>query len=148
LPRRRHHELLPDDERDHWLNDLEELDRIADSATGLVREEAEPGSAEPLPLDRLIPDLVDDLAGLGIAVRLGPGIPHELVEQVFEPFFRVDPGRRQQVPGAGLGLAIAREIVVRCGGGIAIRNRDGGGLVQTVTLAPCPWPLGRPYCIS
>jgi signal transduction histidine kinase len=182
-------EFLPDDERDQWLNDLEELDRIADSAIGLVREEAEPGSAEPLPLDRLIPALVDDLAELGIDVRLGavepawtkagplalkralrnliinaathgggatvevflrrevptvvisdrgPGIPPELVEQVFEPFFRVDPGRRQQVPGAGLGLAIAREIVVRCGGGIAIRNRDGGGLIQTVTLAPVP----------
>ena len=182
-------EFLPDEERDQWLNDLEELDRIADSAIGLVREEAEPGSAEPLPLDRLIPALVDDLAGLGIDVRLGavepawtragplalkralrnliinaathgggatvevflrheaptvvisdrgPGIPPELVEQVFEPFFRVDPGRRQQVPGAGLGLAIAREIVVRCGGGIAIRNRDGGGLIQTVTLAPVP----------
>jgi signal transduction histidine kinase len=186
-------EFLPDDERDQWLNDLEELDRIADSAIGLVREEAEPGSAEPLPLDRLISALVDDLAGLGIDVRLGtvepawtragplalkralrnliinaathgggatvevflrhevptvvisdrgPGIPPELVEQVFEPFFRVDPGRRQQVPGAGLGLAIAREIVVRCGGGIAIRNRDGGGLIQTVTLAPVP-PAAR-----
>ena len=178
-------EFLPDDERDQWLRDLEELDRIADSAIGLVREEAEPGSAEPLPLDRLITELVDDLAGLGMAVRLGPvepawtragplalkralrnliinaathgggatvdvtvrngmpavviadrgpGIPPDLLEQVFEPFFRADPGRRQPVPGAGLGLAIAREIVVRNGGDIVIRNRDGGGLVQTVTL--------------
>jgi signal transduction histidine kinase len=182
-------EFLPDDERDQWLNDLEELDRIADSAIGLVREEAEPGSAEPLALDRLIAALVDDLAAMGMNVRLGavepawtragplalkralrnliinaathgggatvevairgeaptvviadrgPGIPPELIEQAFEPFFRVDPGRRQQVPGAGLGLAIAREIVVRSGGGIAIRNRDGGGLIQTVTLAPVP----------
>ena len=68
----------------------------------------------------------------------GPGIPRDLLEQVFEPFFRVDPGRRQQVPGAGLGLAIAREIVVRSGGDITIRNRDGGGLIQTVMLAPMP----------
>jgi signal transduction histidine kinase len=180
-------EFLPDEERDQWLSDLEELDRIADSAIGLVREEAESGGAEPLRLDRLITGLVEDLAGLDMAVRLGPvepawtragplalkralrnliinaathgggatvevmlrdavptvviadqgpGIPQDLLEQVFEPFFRVDPGRRQQVPGAGLGLAIAREIVVRSGGDITIRNRDGGGLIQTVMLAP------------
>jgi signal transduction histidine kinase len=40
----------------------------------------------------------------------GPGIPPELLGQVFEPFFRVDPGRRQDIAGAGLGLTIAREI--------------------------------------
>ena len=182
-------EFLPDEERDQWLNDLEELDRIADSAIGLVREEAEPGIAKPLRLDRLIVGLVEDLAELDMAVRLGPvepawtragplalkralrnliinaathgggatvevavrsevptvviadrgpGIPGDLLEQVFEPFFRVDPGRRQPVPGAGLGLAIAREIVVRSGGDITIHNRDGGGLIQTVMLAPMP----------
>jgi signal transduction histidine kinase len=120
--------------------------------------------AGPLALKRALRNLIINVAthGGGATVEVflrhgvptvvisnrGPGIPPELVEQVFEPFFRVDPGRRQQDPGAGLGLAIAREIVVRCGGDIAIRNRDGGGLIQTVTLPPCPWPLGRPYWIK
>jgi signal transduction histidine kinase len=53
---------------------------------------------------------------------------------VFEPFFRVDPARRQTVPGAGLGLAIAKEIIDRTGGRIEIANRPEGGLVQMVTL--------------
>jgi signal transduction histidine kinase len=65
----------------------------------------------------------------------GPGIPPELLGQVFEPFFRVDPGRRQNIPGAGLGLTIAREIVQRAGGDIKISNRTAGGLRQVVELA-------------
>ncbi|SIQ99271.1 Signal transduction histidine kinase [Rhizobium sp. RU20A] len=67
-------------------------------------------------------------------VDCGPGIPVELLTRVFEPFFRVDQARRQTVPGAGLGLAIAREIIEKHGGTISIWNRDGGGLEQTVTL--------------
>ena len=46
----------------------------------------------------------------------GPGIPSELIRQVFEPFLHVDPGRRQNMAGAGLGLTIACEIVQRAGG--------------------------------
>jgi signal transduction histidine kinase len=55
--------------------------------------------------------------------------------QVFEPFFRVDPGRRQNVAGAGLGLTIAREIVQRAGGDITIVNREERGLQQIVELS-------------
>ena len=65
----------------------------------------------------------------------GPGIPPELLCRVFEPFFRVDPGRRQNIAGAGcLGVTIAREIIQRAGGDIKISNRDGGGLRQVVEL--------------
>jgi len=53
---------------------------------------------------------------------------------VFEPFFRADRARRQDVPGAGLGLTIAREIVQRAGGAITIANRPDGGLIQIVEL--------------
>ncbi|RWC12077.1 MAG: ATP-binding protein [Mesorhizobium sp.] len=65
----------------------------------------------------------------------GPGIPEELIDQVFEPFFRVDAARRKIMPGAGLGLAIAKEIIERFGGTITIANcKKPKGLVQTVKL--------------
>ena len=80
-----------------------------------------------------------DLAGEGEEAVLtvrdeGPGIPEHLIGQVFEPFFRVDPARRKMLPGAGLGLAIAKEIIERFGGTLAIANRSPKGLVQTVRL--------------
>lgn len=65
----------------------------------------------------------------------GPGIPEELIDHVFEPFFRVDVARRKTMPGAGLGLAIAREIIERFGGTITIANSNKPrGLVQTIKL--------------
>lgn len=65
----------------------------------------------------------------------GPGIPDDLLGRVFEPFFRVDPARRKTLPGAGLGLAIAREVVERYGGSLTVANRVPTGLVQTVRIA-------------
>ncbi len=55
---------------------------------------------------------------------------------MFEPFFRVDMARRKTLPGAGLGMAIAREIIERFGGRITVANRAPKGLSQTVCL-PC-----------
>ncbi|TSE13469.1 HAMP domain-containing protein [Mesorhizobium intechi] len=68
----------------------------------------------------------------------GPGIPPELLNKAFEPFFRVDPGRRQSVPGAGLGLAIAKEIIERYGGTVTLQNRPGRGLRQKVVFDVVP----------
>ncbi|MBP0500895.1 ATP-binding protein, partial [Mycobacterium tuberculosis] len=58
----------------------------------------------------------------------GPGIPSELLDKVFEPFFRADRSRRKTVLGAGLGLAIAKEIIERFGGTVTIANREPSGL--------------------
>ncbi|MBP0617632.1 ATP-binding protein [Jiella mangrovi] len=180
-------EFLPDEERETWLKDLEELDRIADSAIRLVREEVEPQAAEPVRLKPLLAEIVGELGEIGRCVappaqavpdlavlgrplalkralrnlmenaavhggnaRLalgreggfaeivieddGPGIPEDMLERAFEPFFRVDPGRRKLKPGAGLGMAIAKEIVDQAGGTIAIANRPEGGLRQRVRL--------------
>ncbi|BCP51388.1 two-component sensor histidine kinase [Kaistia sp. 32K] len=185
-------EFLDDDERQNWLNDLDELDRIADSAIRLVREEVEAGEREPVALDELVRRLTTELAAQGrdlsagtleplqvaaaplaltralrnlminaathggggivslgredgmAVIRItdqGPGIPDAMIERAFEPFFRVDPARRQSVPGAGLGLAIAKEIVERFGGRIAMRNGSDGGLVQEIALPLVP-PAG------
>lgn len=64
----------------------------------------------------------------------GPGIPPEMIGQVFEPFFRADPARTQYITGVGLGLTIAHEIVQRAGGSITIENSPLQGLIQTVKL--------------
>lgn len=180
-------EFLPEEDREVWLKDLEELDRIADSAIRLVREEVGPQTKEdvllpallreiaaelsdigrkvdlgfdqdadihvhapPLALKRALRNLVDNAAihGGGAKIEIeqkrnavvvvitddGPGIPDDLIARAFEPFFRVDPGRRKFKPGAGLGMAIAKEIVGRFGGEIEIANRAEGGLVQKVTI--------------
>jgi signal transduction histidine kinase len=179
-----------EEERSLWLTDLDELERIADSAILLVREESGKSSPETLRLDTLVTGIARELKDQNLDVTVtgtqavsvragklalsralrnlminaathgrkatvrvagadgadgavaqviiedeGPGIPPELLCRVFEPFFRVDPGRRQNIAGAGLGLTIAREIVQRAGGDIKISNRNGGGLKQVVELA-------------
>lgn len=62
----------------------------------------------------------------------GPGIPPDHLEQVFDPFYRIDPAR--QAPGSGLGLAIVREICRAHGWRIGLSNRPGGGLQARLTL--------------
>ena len=64
----------------------------------------------------------------------GPGIPAELHEQVFQPFFRVEGSRNRETGGTGLGLAIARTIARRHGGDVSLANGPEGGLVVTVAL--------------
>lgn len=64
----------------------------------------------------------------------GPGIPADLLDRVFEPFFRVHPARTKEIDGTGLGLTIAHEIVQRTGGSIVIENGTLRGLVQTVRI--------------
>jgi signal transduction histidine kinase len=64
----------------------------------------------------------------------GPGIPPELIGQVFEPFFRAHPARSKEIAGTGLGLTIAYEIVQRAGGSITIENGSERGLLQIVKL--------------
>jgi signal transduction histidine kinase len=81
-------------------------------------------------------DRTEDESEVVVTIRdEGPGIPQELIGRVFEPFFRVDLGRRKSIPGVGLGLAIAREIIERFGGTITIANHKKQGLIQTVILA-------------
>lgn len=111
-------------------------------------------TAGPLALKRALRNLITNAATHGGGARValaadgeearltieddGPGIPDALIPQVFEPFFRANPARTQAIKGAGLGLAIAREIIERFGGTIEIRNRAEGGLQQVVTLRLAP----------
>lgn len=178
-------EFLDDDERSQWLNDLDELDRIADSAIQLVREETVGKGTQPVRVDALVRqtcwelaimklpvelrsldcvtvkisplaftralrNLVINAATHGVGARVsvtaktetalvtieddGPGIPEKDLSSVFEPFFRADPARRKHIPGVGLGLAIAKEIIERQGGALAIENRKPCGLRQTLSF--------------
>ncbi|TPW28961.1 ATP-binding protein [Pararhizobium mangrovi] len=178
-------EFLDEPQRGKWLNDTNELERIAESAITLVREEAattetkafdldgevahvchELGRmgypvgmeeldacrivADPLSLRRALRNLVLNAATHGRSAHValactadtarivitdeGPGIPDTLLDKAFEPFFRADPARNHTIPGAGLGMAIARQIIERYGGTITIENAATGGLHQEISF--------------
>ena len=65
----------------------------------------------------------------------GSGIPKELRERVFEPFFRVDKSRSRELGGVGLGLALVHEIVRVHDGSIRIKSGKTGGTIFEVTFA-------------
>ena len=122
------------------------------TATGLAIElvESTPVTirAAPLAITRVLRNVLTNAATHGKGCKVfvearqnlavvviedsGPGIPAEVIDRVFEPFFRIDPARQQLIPGAGLGLAIAKEIVGRHGGEIVLANRASGGLRQEI----------------
>lgn len=62
----------------------------------------------------------------------GSGIPEELRERVFEPFFRVDKSRSRELGGVGLGLALVREIVRVHDGSITVKSNPSGGTILEV----------------
>lgn len=75
--------------------------------------------------------------GDGIEISVadrGPGIPPGSREDVFRPFHRLEASRNRETGGSGLGLAVARSVVRRHGGDIALDGRPGGGLVVRIVL--------------
>lgn len=68
----------------------------------------------------------------------GPGIPAELREDVFRPFYRLETSRNRETGGSGLGLAVARSIVRRHGGDIVLEDAAGGGLTVRLSLPHTP----------
>ena len=104
--------------------------------------------AAPLAITRVLRNLLTNAATHGSSCEVsvqaqhpfavvviedsGPGIPEAVMDRVFEPFFRIDPARKQCIPGAGLGLAIAKEIIGRYDGEIILTNRAIRGLRQDI----------------
>src|SRR5258708_5051225 len=120
----------------------------------ILKMEAVTISSAPLALTRGVRNLVINAAthggGAFVTVGLeadstasitiddeGPGIPAHCMSRVFEPFFRTDPARRKFGAGAGLGLAIAKEIVERHGGKLTLQNRSPKGLRQRIIFPGC-----------
>ena len=66
----------------------------------------------------------------------GPGVPADQREAVFKPFFRLDASRNTGTGGVGLGLSIARDIVLSHGGDIQLHDAPTGGLRVLIRL-PC-----------
>jgi two-component system sensor histidine kinase CpxA len=67
----------------------------------------------------------------------GPGVPSEMLTQIFEPFYRVDEARDRQTGGTGLGLAITQRILRLHGGSVTAVNREAGGLEVRMILPLC-----------
>ena len=63
----------------------------------------------------------------------GPGVPPELCERIFEPFYRL-PGATERDGGVGLGLALVKSIALRHGGTVACENRPEGGACFVLEL--------------
>ncbi|WP_305857656.1 ATP-binding protein [Balneatrix alpica] len=105
---------------------------------------------KPLALKRCFTNLIDNALFYGerceiqledddseLRVRVldnGPGIPEALLEQVFEPYVRLERSRSRHTGGSGLGLGIARHIVHAQGGRLTLSNRAEGGLEALVRL--------------
>ncbi|WP_367718771.1 ATP-binding protein [Nitratireductor sp. GISD-1A_MAKvit] len=64
----------------------------------------------------------------------GPGIPHEMREDVFKPFVRLDEARNQDESGTGLGLSIARDIARSHGGDVTLDDSPLGGLRAVIRI--------------
>jgi len=64
----------------------------------------------------------------------GPGIPEGELEQVLQPFYRLESSRNRDTGGAGLGLAIGAQLIASIGGHLTLANREGGGLQAMITL--------------
>jgi len=104
----------------------------------------------PIAFRRCLANLVDNAARYGKWVKIaaersareiritieddGPGIPENLREPVFQPFFRIDTARRRQTGGTGLGLSIARDIVLGHGGDLGFETGSKGGAKAVLRL--------------
>jgi signal transduction histidine kinase len=79
--------------------------------------------------------LSQDKDGVVVTVEdSGPGIPQSRLEDVFEPFVRLEASRSRETGGVGLGLSIARSIARAHGGELTLANRSEGGLIARMTL--------------
>lgn len=104
----------------------------------------------PLALKRCVTNLMENAVrygdnatvsvgetGKSLFIRIvdtGPGIPQEQLEQIFEPFFRLESSRNRSSGGVGLGLGIARDIARNNGGDIYLHNRKEGGLEAVLEM--------------
>ena len=138
-----------------------DLNRLAE---GLVEDARDMGSdvslsgraehpvrAAPRALQRVLQNLIDNAVRYGGSASLslhcgtdgparvyvddrGPGLPPDMLEAVFDPFFRLEQSRNRETGGTGLGLTIARNLAAAQGGQVHLENRPEGGLRAVLSL--------------
>jgi len=132
------------------LESLQEDAAEAGRRVSIHGEVRQPYRGRPLALKRCLVNLLDNAVKYGGEARVGmsdspaeltlvvadggPGIPGEMLERVFEPFFRLESSRGRETGGTGLGLGIARNIARSHGGDLVLRNAPGGGLEAVLSL--------------
>jgi len=120
------------------------------SPVNLVHREQVILSGDPISLRRLFTNLLDNAVKFGGSATarvfnrdgyavieiddMGPGIPEDESERVFEPFYRGEPSRNRETGGIGLGLAVVRSVTRAHGGDVELTNRAEGGLCARVRL--------------
>ncbi|MDW8371456.1 MAG: ATP-binding protein, partial [Geminicoccaceae bacterium] len=138
---------------------VEDLAELGGDAR-LVASEPVVARIRPAAVKRAIRNLVENALAYGRRARVslareggeavvtvdddGPGIPPEKLEEVFEPFVRLETSRSAETGGVGLGLAIARGIVRGHGGDVTLANRPEGGLRATLRLPGALASRNRP----
>ena len=146
---------LDDDEKFEAIDVNGLLDTLVAEYTELGAHVAVAGQAhdllqgKPRALKRCLGNLVDNALKFGkqamldvedgdaLIIRVaddGPGIPEEMLERVFEPFYRIESSRSRDTGGTGLGLSIARDVAQAHGGSLTLRNRSEGGLIAELRL--------------
>ena len=154
------------DAREADLGTIESVDLIGLAAEECARVDAEldlqlPPEAVALPvqgvtklLRRVVRNLLENArrhaagditvtleqTGSQAVVRVcdrGPGVPADLRERIFEPFYRL-PGATERDGGVGLGLALVKSIALRHGGTVSCENRPDGGACFVVQLPLAP----------
>ncbi len=137
--------------------DLAELlQRLVDDQQALGRDvsytgpDTAPMHGRSLPLRRALDNLVENAVRYGARARVtlnlepqalrirvdddGPGLPPERIEDMFQPFVRLDESRNAETGGTGLGLAIARSAIREHGGDLTLENRPVRGLRAEILL--------------
>ncbi|MGZ5788460.1 MAG: ATP-binding protein [Burkholderiaceae bacterium] len=112
---------------------------------------AKPLLTQPMALKRCLGNLVDNALRYGKKAEIimldrpdsllievrddGPGIPEQMMAAVLEPFVRLESSRNKTSGGVGLGLAIAKDAAILCGGRLTLQNAKNGGLIARVSLS-------------
>jgi two-component system sensor histidine kinase CpxA len=116
---------------DDQLRVLAEPELLARALANLVRNALRyAGSAGPV---RIAGAREGDRVVIAIS-DLGPGVPAEALEKIFDPFYRLEESRSRDTGGAGLGLAIVKTCVEACEGTVSARNREPRGLEVRISL--------------
>lgn len=137
-----------DDFLDSLVCDYQDIDQ----AVSLSGRLGTPLQTRPHALRRVLGNLIDNALKFAGAAEVrvqnhgaqgvvsvfvldrGPGIPHDELNAVLQPFYRVEGSRNRDTGGTGLGLAIAQQLAAALGGSLELSNRDGGGLSAQVRI--------------